>query len=90
MNTQQQAYIEGFVKRANDYGLNHNEAIELLKSALDPAAVNTGTVAAAPAKPNMNQRILSALGMGTGAVDYPSMKGTEYNKVLRPGTSSAK
>jgi hypothetical protein len=34
MNTQQQqAYIEGFTKRASEYGLNHNEAIELLKQA---------------------------------------------------------
>jgi hypothetical protein len=33
MNTQQQAYINGFVKRASEYGLNHNEAIELLKEA---------------------------------------------------------
>jgi hypothetical protein len=32
MNTQQQAYIEGFVKRAAEYGLSQNEAIELLKS----------------------------------------------------------
>jgi len=33
MNTQQQAYIEGFVKRASQYGFNYNEAIELLKQA---------------------------------------------------------
>jgi hypothetical protein len=32
MNTQQQAYIEGFVKRASEYGLTQNEAFELLKS----------------------------------------------------------
>jgi hypothetical protein len=32
MNTQQ-AYINGFVKRASEYGLTQNEAIELLKSA---------------------------------------------------------
>jgi hypothetical protein len=32
MNTQQQAYINGFVKRASEYGLNQYEAIELLKS----------------------------------------------------------
>jgi hypothetical protein len=33
MNTQQQAYIEGFVKRANEYGFNDEQAIELLKQA---------------------------------------------------------
>lgn len=31
MNTQQ-AFINGFVKRASEYGLNQNEAFELLKS----------------------------------------------------------
>lgn len=31
MNTQ--AYIEGFVKRAAEYGLNQYEALELLKNA---------------------------------------------------------
>jgi hypothetical protein len=82
MNTQQQAYIEGFVKRASEYGLNQSEAIELLKSALDPATVNTGSVAAAPAKPNWNERILGALGMPTGAVSYPAMKGNEYKGVM--------
>ena len=35
MNTQQQqAYINGFVKRASEHGLNHNEAIDLLKQAI--------------------------------------------------------
>lgn len=33
MNTQEQAYIEGFVKRASQYGFNYNEAISLLKQA---------------------------------------------------------
>jgi hypothetical protein len=32
MNTQQ-AYIEGFVKRASQYGFSYNEAISLLKQA---------------------------------------------------------
>lgn len=32
MNTQQ-AYINGFVKRAEEHGFSHNEAVELLKSA---------------------------------------------------------
>ena len=29
MNTQQQAYIEGFVKRAAEYGFNENEELSL-------------------------------------------------------------
>lgn len=33
MNTQEQAYINGFVKRASEYGLNETQSIELLKQA---------------------------------------------------------
>ena len=49
----QQAYINGFVKRASEYGLDQNQAVELLKQA-GPistgtgAAVSTGTAVAAP------------------------------------------
>lgn len=38
MNTEQ-AYIEGFVKRAFEYGFNENEAIEMLKEAAGGAGV---------------------------------------------------
>lgn len=34
MNTQEQAYLQGFVKRANEYGFNDEEAISLFKQAL--------------------------------------------------------
>jgi hypothetical protein len=33
MNTQEQAYLQGFVKRAGEYGFNYEEAIALLKKA---------------------------------------------------------
>ena len=33
MSTQEQAYIEGFVKRAAEYGFDENEAVEILKEA---------------------------------------------------------
>jgi hypothetical protein len=33
MHAQEQAYIEGFVKRAMEHGFNENEAVELLKEA---------------------------------------------------------
>jgi hypothetical protein len=33
MNTQEQAYINGFVKRAAEYGIDENEALEILKEA---------------------------------------------------------
>ena len=35
MSTQQQAYIEGFTKRASEYGLNQYEAVELLKRSFE-------------------------------------------------------
>lgn len=35
MNTQEQAYINGFVKRASEYGLTSHEALALLKEAKD-------------------------------------------------------
>lgn len=31
MNTQEQAYINGFVKRAMEYGFSEREAVEILK-----------------------------------------------------------
>ena len=46
MKTTQQAYIEGFVKRANEYGFNQQEAISLLKESgfLDEMQKNVGDV----------------------------------------------
>lgn len=32
MTTQEQAYINGFVKRAAEYGVGYSDAVELLKS----------------------------------------------------------
>ena len=32
MNTQGQAYLEGFVKRASEYGYSREQALELLKT----------------------------------------------------------
>jgi hypothetical protein len=40
MNTTQQAYIEGFVKRAGEYGFSEIEAIDLLKNAAEQAPYN--------------------------------------------------
>jgi hypothetical protein len=50
--TTQQAYINGFIKRASEYGYSESQAIEILKQAADPLPVNTGTAAAAPAPIN--------------------------------------
>jgi len=45
--TTEQAYIEGFVKRASEYGFSRNEAIELLKSAGPVAAPHVNDLGAA-------------------------------------------
>lgn len=34
MTPQEQAYIEGFVKRASEYGFSESEAVEILKQAM--------------------------------------------------------
>jgi hypothetical protein len=39
MNTQEQAYIEGFVKRAAEHGLTGEEALNLLKAANSPLPI---------------------------------------------------
>ena len=38
--TAQQAYIEGFVKRASEYGFSEAEAIDILKNAAEQAPYN--------------------------------------------------
>ena len=43
MNTQQ-AYINGFVKRAAEYGYSSNEAVDILKQALDGETTPGGTL----------------------------------------------
>jgi hypothetical protein len=66
MNTQEQAYIEGFVKRASEYGFSYNEAIELLKSA---------TAADAPAlqnyTPTFEEGIRNVQGNLRNAISHP-------------------
>jgi hypothetical protein len=50
MNTQQ-AYINGFFKRAAEYGFSEQEATELLKSAAPPAVTSVAAPAAKPRVP---------------------------------------
>lgn len=69
MNTEQ-AFVEGFVKRASEYGYSESEAIQLLKAANAPASVSmpsrvsvmsqprpTPQLPAAIADPGMYQRL---------------------------------
>ena len=58
MTTQEQAYIEGFVKRANEYGYSEAEAVNILKE----ASRNVYELEQQKASPLMN--ILGAMTMG--------------------------
>ena len=53
MTTQQEAYINGFVKRASEYGFTTQEALNLFKESQEAPANLAQPVAqsAAPAKP---------------------------------------
>jgi hypothetical protein len=57
MNTQQQAYINGFVKRASEYGFKEREALNILKQAspetltMSPGAVTAAQAANRPVRP---------------------------------------
>jgi hypothetical protein len=65
MTTQEQAYIEGFVKRAAEYGFNENEAVNILKE----ASSNVYDLEQQKASPLMN--ILGAMTMGRVAPEAP-------------------
>jgi hypothetical protein len=57
MTTQEQAYINGFVKRASEYGLNQNEAIELLKQAYGPMGGSFGAYGGMGVQPGVSQNL---------------------------------
>ena len=61
--TREQAYIEGFVKRAGEYGFNEDEAVALLKQ----AERNVYNLEGQKANPMMN--MLGAMMMGRVAPD---------------------
>jgi hypothetical protein len=52
MTQQEQAYIEGFVKRAAEYGFSENEAIDILKQAAGEMPMAGEPKAPAPKVPN--------------------------------------
>jgi hypothetical protein len=62
MTTQQQAYINGFVKKASEYGFNENEAIDILKQA---------TVADAPAYSQDPSMLQGLKNFGVNAARLP-------------------
>jgi hypothetical protein len=74
MTNQEQAYINGFVKRANEYGLSEQEALELLKSASpETLAMSPGAQTYAQAGTNPVRPVAPALPDGVPAVSLASL-----------------
>lgn len=76
MNTQQ-AYLEGFVKRASEYGLSREEALDLLKqSAMMGAPMAAPAVMAKkPVKPMPPKRPVIGAGDLNDRVRQPGARG---------------
>ena len=75
MNTREQAYIDGFVKRASEYGVDQNEALALLKTAVSSEDLE---------KAKISPGIAAALGILPGfAETYGSFKDI-HNKDINP------
>lgn len=67
MGTQAQAYIQGFVKRANEYGFNNDEAVELLKEAKDADPFTYGLLSGVPLATGFAGKMLGGtIGGGVG------------------------
>lgn len=84
MTTQQQAYINGFVKRAMEYGLSQQEAVELLKSAA-PQQIETqpGGITAQQAAKNPVRPVAPAPASGVSAASAADSK--KYRLPIPPG-----
>jgi hypothetical protein len=72
MNTQQ-AYINGFVKRAVAHGFSEAEAFELLKSSVDQDAVAQPNMSSATAKPGPERYVPPAPPTGVPAASLASL-----------------
>jgi len=86
----EQAYINGFVKRANQYGLTSEEAFELFKRATAadapmPAKIHSKPVLNSPTTPMVNPPVRQ-LGMSNNALNAAQAQmeqGVELNLVSR-------
>jgi hypothetical protein len=76
MNTQEQAYINGFVKRAAEYGLDYSESLSLLKSAEKP-----GLWANIRAKKARGEKAAKP-----GSEDYPDKK--QWDKLTKAAVAA--
>jgi hypothetical protein len=85
MTAQEQAYINGFVKRAGEYGLSRGEAIELFKSASpETLAMSPGARTAAQAAGNPLKKVAPAPPDGVSAASAADTK-----KYKLPSTPSS-
>ena len=70
--TTKQAYIEGFVKRASEYGFSEHEALNLLKSASpETIAMSPGALTAAQAGKGPSHIVAPAPPIGVSAWTDP-------------------
>jgi hypothetical protein len=81
--TPEEAYIEGFVKRATQYGLSEAEAFELLKSAVDQDAVAQPGMRSATAKPGPERYVPPAPPTGVPAVSLDSLDSRKKGPVAQ-------
>ena len=78
MTTQQQAYIEGFVKRAAEYGFNEDEAVNILKEA--GALTTIAKMEASGANPKVLKRILSSRKQLADEIRHSRNSAAQWNK----------
>jgi len=84
MTNQEYSFIEGFVKRASEYGYNEIEAIEMLKSASpETLAMSPGALTAAQAGQGPVHPVASPPPVGVSAIS------PEMAKKLRIPSSPA-
>jgi hypothetical protein len=72
MNTQQ-AYIQGFVKRAVAHGISEAEAFELLKSSVDNDSISQPGMSSATAATRADRYVPPAPPAGVPAVSLASL-----------------
>lgn len=92
MNTEQ-AFVEGFVKRASEYGIDENRALHILKEAAGP--LDAGRMPARPPVRGLKRPI--PLGKGQGNINgaglhTPADKGSYLSRMAHrtsnPGVSN--
>ena len=76
--TTEQAYVEGFVKRASEYSFNENEAVNILKEA--GALTTLGKMEASGANPKVLKRILDSRKQLADEIRHSRNSAAKWNK----------